>query len=165
MTVRVMGMSEEESAAWLGLAQLIQVLPAALDSQLQRDSGLTHFEFTVLTVLAFAPERTLRMSVLAQATAATLPRLSHVCTRLARRGLVERTSCPDDGRATNITLSSQGKRTVARATPGHRDLVRRLVIEALSPEQLSDLTAITTVIAARLGDTAECQHAGTAEEG
>lgn len=158
--MRVMGMSEAESAAWMGLAQVIQVLPAVLDSQLQRDSGLTHFEFSVLTALAFAPERTLRMSALARATAATLPRLSHVCSRLEKRDLVERTTSPDDRRATNIFLTNLGKRVVARATPKHRDMVRSLVIDALSAEQLAALTEITAAIGTSLADTGECRQAG-----
>ena len=53
-----------------------------LDAQLRADAGLTHFEYFVLAMLSEAPERTLRMTSLAQRTNATLPRLSHVVSRL-----------------------------------------------------------------------------------
>ena len=56
-------------------------------------------------MLSEAPERTLRMTALAQRTNATLPRLSHVVRRLEDRGLVERFPCPEDGRATNARLT------------------------------------------------------------
>lgn len=136
----------EESAAWLSLVALTELLPTALDSQLQRDSGLTHFEFAVLSFLRFSPDSTRRMSDLAAGTNATLPRLSHVVTRLEKRGLVERVPCVEDRRATNARLTDQGRRELVRATPGHIALVRRVVIDSLDREQLGQLTAIATAI-------------------
>ena len=77
-------LSEDERAAWLRLIAVVELLPGVLDSQLRADAGLTHFEYFVLAMLSEAPERTLRMTSLAQRTNATLPRLSHVVTRLER---------------------------------------------------------------------------------
>lgn len=143
MTRQVPRLDPRESAAWLSLVTLLELLPAALDSQLQRDAGLTHFEFAVLSVLRFSPEQTRRMSELAAGTNATLPRLSHVVTRLERRGIVERTPHADDRRATNVRLTDTGRRELVRATPGHIELVRRVVIDSLSGEQLEQLTDIS----------------------
>jgi len=39
-------------------------------------------------------------------TKSTLPRLSHVVTRLVERGYVERVPCPEDKRATNAHLTA-----------------------------------------------------------
>jgi DNA-binding MarR family transcriptional regulator len=147
---RVPRMDDSESQAWLGLVAVLELLPSALDAQLQRDSGLTHFEFTVLTLLQFAPEHTLRMKRLAAGTNATLPRLSHVVSRLENRGLVERFPCPDDRRATNARLTDDGRRAVIRATPEHIALVRHLVIDALEPAQVDQLAAITGRLIDRL---------------
>ena len=72
-------------------------------------------------MLSEAPERTLRMTALAQRTNATLPRLSHVVRRLEDRGLVERFPCPEDGRATNARLTAAGWDAVVAAAPGHVD--------------------------------------------
>jgi DNA-binding MarR family transcriptional regulator len=79
-----------------------------LDTQLRRDAGLTHFEYYCLAMLSEAPERTLRMTALAQQANATLPRLSHVVRKLEERGLVERFPCPEDARATNARLTPAG---------------------------------------------------------
>lgn len=38
-------LDDEEIAAWVRLAAVLELLPAALDSQLRRDAGLTHFEY------------------------------------------------------------------------------------------------------------------------
>ncbi|QEO10449.1 MarR family winged helix-turn-helix transcriptional regulator [Protaetiibacter larvae] len=146
MTRLVPRLDAEESAAWLSLVALLELLPSALDSQLQRDSELTHFEFAVLSFLRFSPDATLRMSDLAAGTNATLPRLSHVVSRLEKRGLVRRSPCAEDRRATNATLTDEGRRELIRATPGHIALVRQVVIEPLSREQLAQLADIATTI-------------------
>ena len=116
---------------------MVELLPGVLDSQLRPDAGLTHFEYFVLAMLSEAPERTLRMTALAQRTNATLPRLSHVVRRLEDRGLVERSPCPEDGRATNARLTDRrvGRRSSA-AAPGHVDTVRRHVLDPLTPAQV-----------------------------
>ena len=152
MKRRVPRMNDQESAAWLGLTTAFQLLPAALDRQLQRDSRLTHFEFVVLSTLQLSPDPAMRMTALAEATVATLPRLSHVCGRLEKRGLVTRTSCPDDRRATNVGLTGDGRRELIHSVPGHIATARRLVIDALTPEQLDSLTEIMGTINARLAD-------------
>jgi DNA-binding MarR family transcriptional regulator len=146
MTRLVPRLDAEESAAWLSLVTLLELLPSALDSQLQRDSDMTHFEFAVLSFLRFSPEQTLRMTELAAGTNATLPRLSHVVTRLERRGVVERMPCPEDRRATNVRLTDAGRRELVRATPGHIALVRRVVLDSLSREQLAQLADISGAI-------------------
>jgi DNA-binding MarR family transcriptional regulator len=162
MAFQVARMNAQESAAWLGLITVCQLLPTALDSQLQRDSGMTHFEFFVLSVLRFAPENTLRMTALAETTSATLPRLSHVCSRLEKRGLVDRFPDPEDGRATNVQLTQTGRAALVRALPGHLATARRLVIDALTPEQLDALAQVTSVIRSRL-DGGQRAPFGTAD--
>jgi DNA-binding MarR family transcriptional regulator len=150
MTYQVPRMSLAESDAWLGLMRMCQLLPAALDAQLQANALITHFEFMVLSSLQLAPERTMRMTDVARSTNATLPRLSHVATRLAARGFVERTPCEGDKRATNLRLTSAGRSALVRAIPPHIAQARDLVIDALSAEQLEQLVAIASAIDARL---------------
>ena len=129
-------------AAWLRLVAITELLPGVLDSQLRRDADLSHFEYFLLAVLSEAPERTLRMSALAQRTNATLARLSHVVRRLEERGLVERFPCPDDARATNARLTAAGWDTVAAAAPDHVAHVRAKVLDALTPDQVRQLADI-----------------------
>lgn len=150
MTDTVPRMDPQESRAWSGLIGIAQLLPHVLDSQLQRDSELTHFEFTVLSTLYVTPGSTLQLSDLARSTSSTLPRLSHVCTRMERRELLERVPCLEDRRATNVRLTSLGRRQLIRAIPRHIELVRELVIDGLSPEQLDALADISELIGTRL---------------
>jgi DNA-binding MarR family transcriptional regulator len=146
-------LSREELAAWVRLAAVLELLPGRLDQQLRRDADLTNFEYYVIAMLSEAPERTLRMTALAAQTNATLPRLSHVVRRLEDRGLVERYPCPQDARATNARLTAAGWDTVVAAAPGHVATVRELVVDALAPEQVDQLTAITDALLQRLDPT------------
>jgi DNA-binding MarR family transcriptional regulator len=140
----------DESAAWVRLAAVVELLPSVLDSQLRRDAELMHFEYFVLAMLSEAPRRTLRMTSLAALTNASLPRLSHVVRRLEDRGLVERFPCPEDARATNAHLTAAGLKKVRRAAPGHVNNVRHHVIDALTPDEVRQLRTITDKILHRL---------------
>ena len=143
-------LNNEESAAWVRLIALAELLPGALDAQLLRDAGLTHFEYVALMALAEAPDRTMRMTELASRTNATLPRLSHVARRLEERGLIRRFPCPTDRRATNATVTEAGLQLIADAAPGHVETVRTQVLDALTPDQLQQLYSIAGAVLARL---------------
>ncbi|MGY2703322.1 MarR family winged helix-turn-helix transcriptional regulator [Nocardioides sp. HB32] len=143
-------LTPDEREAWLGLAAVLELLPGVLDAQLRRDADLTQFEYYVLAMLSEASERTMRMTELAAITNATLPRLSHVVRRLADRGLVDKRPCPTDGRATNATLTEAGWTKVRDAAPGHVANVREHVIDALSANQISQLTELTHAMLRRL---------------
>jgi DNA-binding MarR family transcriptional regulator len=148
--VSAKGLTQPELAGWVRLASVLELLPGVLDAQLRRDAGLMHFEYFVLAMLSEAPRRTLRMSGLAAQTNSTAARLSHVVKRLEDRGLVERFPCPDDGRATNARLTAAGWRKVREAAPGHVANVRDMVIDALTAEQVHQLSAIAEAILGRL---------------
>lgn len=130
-------MTPQQSRAWLALISTAELLPAALDAQLQRDASLTHYEFILLSTLQRSGA--VRLSTLAAATNATLPRTSKVVGRLEKRGLVERTESTEDRRSILLKLTRQGRRQLVLATPDHFDTVHRLVLDRLTPEQLEQL--------------------------
>jgi DNA-binding MarR family transcriptional regulator len=143
-------LSDDELAAWVRLVGVVELLPGVLDTQLRRDAELSHFEYFVLAMLSEAPSHTLRMTALAARTNATLPRLSHVVRRLEDRGLVERSACPDDGRAINARLTEAGWAKLRDTAPGHVATVREHVIDALTPEQVGQLGEIAEALLGRL---------------
>jgi DNA-binding MarR family transcriptional regulator len=143
-------LSETELTAWLRFAAVLELVPSALDAQLARDSQLTHYDYFTMAMLSEAKDRTLRMTALALRTNATLPRLSRVISRLEQQGFVLRAPCEQDRRATNVTLTSAGWEKVQHAAPGHVQTVRELVIDALSPEQVDQLSTISALLLQRL---------------
>lgn len=138
MTHSLPRMTDRESRAWISLVSTTELLPTALDAQLQRDSELTHYEFIVLSTLQ-REHRAMRLSDLATATNATLPRASKVLTRLEARGIIERIPSPVDKRAVDVALTTVGRRVLVRATPQHFETVRELVLDRLTDEQLDAL--------------------------
>lgn len=143
-------LSADEQQSWIRFAAVLELLPGVLDTQLQRDEGLRHFDYFVLAMLSEAPERTLRMTDLAARANATLPRLSHVVARLERAGYVTREPCPEDKRATNARLSTAGWEKIVHAAPGHVTTVRETVLDALTPRQFAQLGEISAKLLRRL---------------
>ena len=132
----------EEMQTWLALVSVLIRLPAALDRQLQRDAGISHFEYQVLAVLSEAPDRTVRMSELATMTEGSLSRLSQVVSRLEKRDWVRRAPDPGDGRCTLARLTESGWAKVVATAPGHVEAVRSYVFDPLTPSQTEQLRQI-----------------------
>ena len=145
---------------------LLARLPTALEQQLQRDAQLSYIEYYALAGLSEAPEHTLRMSELAVLTNAELSRLSHLITRLERRGFVRREPDPTDRRCTNAVLTDAGFDHIVAAAPGHVATVRRLVIDALDAPELDAVGEIADRIIARIDDlrySVECDGTAPSE--
>lgn len=143
-------LSDDEQRAWRRLALVTTLLPASLESQLQRDAGLTHFGYWVLAMLSEAPCRSLRMSELAALANGSQSRLSHLVAKLEERGWVRRERVGEDGRGAMAVLTDAGYDKVVASAPGHVEEVRRLVFDALTPDQVAALEDVCAAIAARL---------------
>ena len=146
-------LSAQELEIWAAVATLLERLPSALDAQLQRDSGLTHFEHGVLFALDVAPDRALRLSVLASYANCTLSRLSRAVSRLEAKGWVRREIDPTDGRFTLGILTPAGHDKVTESTPAHHALVRQLIFGSLTAAQARQLRQISERVAAAIGPT------------
>ena len=143
-------LTDDEIDTWLKFRAVGELYPGLLDAQLRRDAQLTHMEYQVLAMLSEVPDRTLRMTALAARTNGSLTRMSHVVTRLEQRGIVARSACALDGRATNVTLTDAGHDSLVAAAPGHVTQVRESFLDALSPAQLGQLDAICDAILDRI---------------
>ena len=149
-------LDEQQRQAWLRFAGVLTLLPAELDGEMQRTAGLTQFEYSVLAALSESPDRTLRISRLAEFARGSLSRLSHLIKRLEGRGWVRRELDPDDGRYTNAILTDEGYAKVVATAPGQLELVRRLVVDVLTPAQLRQLGEISGRILDRVNPDGDC---------
>lgn len=132
-------LDDDQLPEWMALVGLLMTLPAALDAQLKRDSGLNNFEYHVLAQLAGAPRAALPMSELATQAQGSRSRLSHAVSRLEEAGWVERRECTEAGRRTAAHLTPAGRRKLEETAPGHVREVRRLVVDILTADQLTAL--------------------------
>ena len=139
-------LTAEEQQTWLELIGVLTWLPDAIDAQLQRDAGLSHFEYQVMAMLSMSPQRTRRMSEVAALANGSLTRLSRTVDRLDRRGWVVRRPDPEDGRATLAVLTDAGWEKVVATAPGHVAEVRRLVFDPLTRTQVRQLHEIAARI-------------------
>lgn len=146
MTEEPRWLSQDEQQTWLTLVSTLMRLPGALDAQLQRDAGISHFEYILMAGLSDAPGHRLRMSLLARFSGGSLPRLSQAIGRLEKRGWVRREPDPEDGRYTLAILTGDGWDKVVATAPGHVEEVRRLVFDPLNKAQPKQLLDICTRI-------------------
>lgn len=135
-------LNQDDRQAWVAVAKMLIWLPAALDDQLQQDSGLSHFEYGILAALSDADAETLRLSELAIYANGSLSRLSRAVTRLEGRRWVTRRPDPADGRYTLAVLTDSGRAVLIKAAPGHVEAVNRLVFDVLTTAQARQLRLI-----------------------
>jgi DNA-binding MarR family transcriptional regulator len=144
-------LSPEEQQTWRSFVGACLAFFAALDAQLQRDSGMPHAYYEILVRLSEAPGRALRMSQLAEAAAASKSRASHAVARLEERGWVRRVDCPTDRRGQIAELTEEGYAALVAAAPGHVEQVRRSLFDVLTPSQVGQLRAISEAMLAATG--------------
>jgi DNA-binding MarR family transcriptional regulator len=146
-------LSAGEQHTWRDAIEAWQWLLAAVDAQLQRDSGLPLAYYEILVRLSEAPDRSLRMTQLAEASSSSKSRVSHAVARLEERGWVRRADCPTDRRGQIAMLTDQGFAALSAAAPGHVEQVRTVLFDALTPEQLRQLDGISAAILAKAAST------------
>jgi len=132
----------DERRTWIAVSALVEVLSASIDGQLKRDSGLNLFEYLVMAGLSEAPGRAIRMSDLAAFASGSLSRLSHAVSRLEKQGYVVRRPAADDPRSTEAVLTDAGMAKMVETAPGHVREVRNVLIDVLTPTQLTQLGRI-----------------------
>ncbi len=143
-------LTDDEQQAWRALAAVMLRLPNELDRQLKRDAGMGEYEYWVLAILSEAPDRTLQLRDLAEYSNASQSRLSHVISRLEKRGWVRREPSPTDARASNAVLTDDGWDTIVSAAPGHVEAVRTAVFDGLTERDVDDLKRVCGHILANI---------------
>jgi len=143
-------LDDDQQDLWQALLTVVIALPAALDRQLQREAGISNFEYGVLARLSMADADTMRLSDLARLCDSTQPRLSKVMDRFEARDWVVRRPDPGDGRYTLATLTDTGRQKLVESAPEHVAQVKRLVFDPLTAAQRRHLGTALTRIATTL---------------
>jgi DNA-binding MarR family transcriptional regulator len=133
--------------AWLTVSELV---PRALDAQLQRDAGISHAAYVVMAMLSESPGHSRRMSDLARRANQSQSRLSHTVARLEDRGWVRRERSADDRRGNLAVLTDAGWDVVRSVAPGHVNAVREAMFASLTAEQTQVLGEALQSIVDRL---------------
>ncbi|MEV6772171.1 MarR family transcriptional regulator [Nocardia sp. NPDC051030] len=139
-------LNRREMATWQGFLAAGALVGREVEQQLKRE-GLSHAQYEVLVRLAAAPQGRVRMTELADALFTSKSGLSYQITQLEKSDLVRREAVPDDVRGVIAILTDAGRKRLEQIAPGHVDIVRRVLIDVLTPEQ-------QRVIADGLGEVA-----------
>ena len=143
-------LDDEQQRIWRAWLTVTELLPRALDAQLQRDAGISHAAYVVLAMLSESPSRSRRMSDLARRANQSQSRLSHTVARLEDRGWVRRERSTEDGRGNVAVLTDAGWDVVRSVAPGHVDAVRAAVFDPLTEDQARALGDALGAIMERL---------------
>lgn len=156
---RDLWLTEEQQGSWRhyleGTARFVEALSAVHDRTLDLSLG----EYSLLVRLSEAPERTMRMSTLADGLVLSRSRLTHTVARMESRGLVERRAAEGDRRGVNCAMTDAGYAALQVAAAGHVAAVRRIMVEALEPEEFVLLGRMMAKVAA------SAKASGGTEEG
>ena len=139
-----------EQSAWRAYLDMNALLNARLNREMQEASGISIADFSVLVPLSEHPDGRMRVLELARALGWEKSRLSHQLTRMAQRGLIERSNCSEDRRGAFVVLTDAGRATVEAAAPRHVESVRRYLFDELTAEQVDALGAIARTVVDRL---------------
>jgi DNA-binding MarR family transcriptional regulator len=150
-----------EEELWVALAGLLLKLPSALETDVRQRSGISHFEYLVISALSESPGRTLPMGDLATLASSTPSRLTHTVERLEARGWISRRRSPDNARFTLAHLTDEGFAFLVEAAPGYVATVRRFVFDALEGDDVERFRLIAQRILTRLDPDHEWPPRGT----
>jgi DNA-binding MarR family transcriptional regulator len=135
----------QEQHAWRAYLESSIRLQAEIERGL-RAQGLTHAYYEILVRLSESPNRSLRMSTLADCSVSSRSRLSHAVARLEEQGLVRREAATDDRRGQLCHLTDAGFARLAAAAPEHVRVVRSVLLDALTRDQLLALGEISRAV-------------------
>lgn len=131
-------LTDDQQRVWRSYLLGSAVLNERLDAQL-REHDLDLAEYEILVTLSESSDRQLRMAELADAVHQSRSRLTHTVTRMEKRGLIERTTCPVDRRGVWANLTDAGSALLDAAAPSHVECVRRNFVDAVDPEDYAAL--------------------------
>jgi Transcriptional regulators len=139
-------LTPEELTFWR-LLQRVQVRATRVletDLLLEHDLSLPAFE--VLTRLAEAPHRRLRMNDLADRVLLSRSGLTRLIDRLEGDGLVRREACQSDARGLYAVLTDAGAARRDEAAPTYLRAIRTLFLDLLDETELRHCTAVLTKV-------------------
>ena len=144
-------LDELQSRAWQAFVRAHAAVVPRLDQELDAAVGLSLNQFEILTWLARAGRRGMRMSDLASRVILSPRGVTRAVDQLERKGLVERCVFEGDRRGYLVTLMAEGRALFRKAANVHVLGLREHFLNHLSRLQLEHLTAALEAILASEG--------------
>ena len=132
-----------ELGAYFVLMEAVSLLQHQVEQQLRAEGGISYVQFELLARLADA-HSALTMTELADGVVYSRSGLTYQADLLEKAGLITRGPSPDDDRATLVTITGSGHALFDRVLPGHVQVVRRLLFDPLTADDVGRLGDIMT---------------------
>jgi DNA-binding MarR family transcriptional regulator len=136
------GLDPQQLGAYFALSEATSLLQHHVEQHLRAEGGLSYVQFQLLARLAEAHRLT--MTQLADGVVYSRSGLTYQAGLLEKAGLITRSPSTDDERATLVTITEKGLALFAGILPGHVQVVRRMLFDPLSGEDLRHLGDIMT---------------------
>ena len=150
------GAHHHRAAAWEPYFTTTARLTERIEAALKCQSGLSMPEYSVLLMTDRAGEAGIRPSVLAHKVVFSRSRLTHTMKRLESRDLISRRPCQGDGRGGLVFLTDAGKHLFDEAAIVQRDVIRRLFLNEITPEEIDMLTGLFSRVSERIDNDTPC---------
>jgi DNA-binding MarR family transcriptional regulator len=142
-------LNPSEMKAWRQYIIASRRLLDALDEDLS-EHDLSMADYEVLAQLSDAPDRTMRMSELAEVAMLSRSRLSHRIKVMEKAGWVRREACPEDKRGFFAIMTPKGWKAIVAAAPDHVASVRSRFLDVLDKNDQRALAEIFDRVALRI---------------
>jgi DNA-binding MarR family transcriptional regulator len=134
----VQALDPQELGAYFVLMEAVSLLQHQVEQQLRTEAGISYVQFQLLARLADA-HGPLTMTELADGVVYSRSGLTYQAGLLEKAGLITRGPSPDDDRATLVTITGTGLALFGRVLPGHVQVVRRLLFDPLTGNDVGHL--------------------------
>ncbi|MET7463404.1 MarR family transcriptional regulator [Nonomuraea sp. NPDC005501] len=141
------GLTVEELAVWRMLQRAQVRITRHLEAELLDAHDLPLASYDVLSQLAEASGRRLRMNDLAGRVLLSRSGLTRLIDRLQRDGLVSREACESDARGLFAVLTDAGAARLAEATPTYLRGVRAQFLDVLGPGEVTRVRELAARLA------------------
>lgn len=133
-------LDEAQLRAYFALMDVAALLRHRVEQQLQEASDLTYVQFKVLARLGLdSPTGSLRMTELADEVVYSRSGLTYQAGQMEKAGLIERAPSPEDDRGVVVTITDAGRARLAKALPGHVEVLNELLFEPLDSKAVGAL--------------------------
>jgi DNA-binding MarR family transcriptional regulator len=130
--------------AYFALIEVSSLLRHGVEQQLRDAGDLSYVQFQLLARLGDSSTGSHRMTDLADGVVYSRSGLTYQAGLLEKRGLVTRTTSPDDERGVTVTITDTGRALLGKVMPGHAEVIDHLLFQRLSrtdAKALADLLA------------------------
>ena len=134
----VPALDPRQLGTYFALTEAVSLLQYQVEQQLRAEGNLSYVQFRLLARLADA-HGPLTMTQLADGVVYSRSGLTYQASLLEKAGLITRGPSPDDDRATLVTISGNGLALFNRLLPGHVQVIRRLLLDPLTSDDLDHL--------------------------